>query len=131
VIVKARPLGGKADVVGTKLLKINEFLSRQLLNNDFKAIKSGWEWDRKSDAAFYFLFGKKPLPKTVEVEGPPTKIRQHLDNFKKIHRKTFVKNSRIFAVEKRKFAMPEDLLKYILKSQFVGEKSSSIKLEVL
>src|SRR3989338_6424479 len=82
--IKAISLSGKADIIGTKLLKIYEFFKNELKKHDFKIIK-----------------------------------------------KTFVKNGKLFAAEKRKFTIPEELLKSIIKNQFVKERSKSIKIEVL
>ena len=129
--ISVKPLAGKTDVVGGKLLKIYEFLANELNKHNFKTLKAGWEWDKKNDAIFYFLFDKKKLPKTIEIEGPPLKIEQHANNFKKMHKKTFVKNGKIYASDKRKFLMPEDLLKSLIKNKFVKERSKSIKINVL
>ena len=74
---------------------------------------------------------KKTLSKSIEVEGPPMKIKQHAENFRKIHKKNFVKNDKIYAKEERKFTMPETLLKNLDKKQFAKEKSKSIKINVL
>ena len=131
IIVKSKPLIGKVDVVGSKLLKIYEFLKEKLQKHDFKVLKTDWEWDKKSDAIFYFLFDKKPLPSNIEVEGPPLRIKQHVENFKKTHKKIFVKSGKIFSIEKRKFALPENLLKNIIKNQFVKERSKSIKIKII
>ena len=92
IIIKLRTLAGKIDVVGSKLLKIFEFLNENLVKHGFKIIKSDWEWDKKGEALFYLLFSKKPLPKTTEIEGPPIKIKQHSETFKKSHKSAFVKN---------------------------------------
>ena len=129
--IKIKPLTGKSDVVGSKLLKIYEFLREELNKHDFKAIKTIWEWDKKNDAAFYFLFDRKYLSKNIEIEGPPLKIKQHAENFKKMHKKTLVKRNKIFAVEQREFLAPEYLLKGAIKKQFVKERSKSIKMEIL
>ncbi len=131
IIIKAKPLSGKIDVVGSKLLKIYEFLMNELNKHNFKITKSAWEWDKKNDAIFYFLFDKKELPKAIEIEGPPLKIKQHVENFKKIHKKTFIKNNKIFATERRKFIKPEDLLKNTIKNQFVKERIKSLQTTVL
>src|SRR3989344_987946 len=56
IIIKADPLSGKIDVVGSKLLKIYEFLNEKLQKHDFRIKKTDWEWYKKSDAVFYFLF---------------------------------------------------------------------------
>jgi len=131
IIIKANPLSGKIDVVGSKLLKIYEFLNEKLQKHDFKVKRTDWEWDKKNNAIFYFLFDSKPLPKFIEIEGPPLKIKQHVDNFKKIHKKTFVKKNKIYALEQKKFTKPLELLKNLIKNQFVKERAKSMKIEVL
>ena len=131
IIAKIKPLTGKADVAGTKLLKIYDFVKQQLQKNGFKIIKTGWEWDKKNETSFYFLFSKKRLPKNVEIGGPPLRIKAHAENFKKMHKKTFVRGNRIFAVENRRFTAPEVLLRAAAKSQFAKERSKSAKIEIL
>ena len=131
IIIKVKPLSGKIDVVGSKLLKIYEFLKDELKKKDFKILKTDWEWGKKDDAVFYFLFGKKPLPKLVDIEGPPVKIASHFEHFKKIHKRTSVKHGKVHAVEMRKFILPEMLLKNLAKNQFAEERSKSIKINVL
>ncbi|MBI2656710.1 nucleotidyltransferase domain-containing protein [Candidatus Woesearchaeota archaeon] len=131
ITIKAKPLSGKIDVIGTKLLKVYEFSINELNKHDFKIIKKGWEWGKKNDAIFYFLFDKKELPKAIEIEGPPLKIKQHVENFKKIHKKTHIKNNKIFAAERRKFTKPEELLKNTIKSHFVKERVKSIQANIL
>lgn len=131
IIAEARPLHGKADVVGSKLLKIYEFFEAELGKNGFKPMKAGWEWNKKDNAFFYFLFDKNPLPKNMEIEGPPLKFREHAENFRKIHKKTFEKSGRIFAVKTREFTSPEPLIKYLANNPFIKEKSKSIKIEIL
>ena len=131
IIAKSKPLIGKADVIGSKLLKVYEFFKEELQKHNFKILKTDWEWDKKNDAIFYFLFDKKPLSNTVLIEGPPIKIKQHVENFKKTHKKTLIKNNKIYAFEQRKFSTPENLLKNIIKNQFVKERSKSIKIKIL
>ncbi|MBI2102040.1 CCA tRNA nucleotidyltransferase [Candidatus Woesearchaeota archaeon] len=128
---KATPLGGKIDVVGGKLLKIYEFLVAGLKKHGFSMIRSDWEWDKKNDSIMYFLLDKKPLSRTVQIEGPPIKIKQHAEHFRKIHKKTFAKNGKIFAIGQREFVKPEDLMKKLVKDEFVRERCSSIRLEVV
>ena len=131
IIAKSKPLAGKADVVGSKLLKVYEFLKEEMRRHDFKIIKTDWEWDKKNDAIFYFLLDKKPLPKNIEIEGPPLKIKQHVENFRKIHKKNLIKNGKIYASEQRKFLVPENLLKKLTKNKFAKERSKSVKINVL
>ncbi|MBI1936262.1 CCA tRNA nucleotidyltransferase [Candidatus Woesearchaeota archaeon] len=126
--VHAEPLEGKADVVGSKLMKIYEYFLQKLQNHEFKMIKSGWEWDKSKDAAFYFLLVKELLPENIEIEGPPAAIKHHAGHFKKIHKNTYIKNKKIYAAEKRKYVKPEELLKSLANDEFVKERSKSIKI---
>ena len=131
IIIKVKPLGGKIDVIGAKLLKVFEFCKHQLIENGFEILKNGWEWDKSNHAVFYFLFDKKPLQKLKEIEGPPLKLKTHVDHFKKTHKRAFRKSGKIFALEQRKFLFPDDLLKNLAKNDFVKERSKSIKIEIL
>ncbi|MBI4452143.1 nucleotidyltransferase domain-containing protein [Candidatus Woesearchaeota archaeon] len=128
ITIKLTPLDGKIDVVGSKLIKIYGFLAQQLGRSQFNIIKSDWEWNKKSDAALYFLFDAKPLSNKVEIEGPPLKILNHVQHFKKQHKNTFEKSGKIYAVDKRKYTLPEDLLESLLKDPYVRERAKSAKI---
>ena len=129
-IIEAKPLSGKIDVVGSKLLKIYEFLVEEFNRHDFKITKTDWEWGKKNNAKFYFLFDKKPLLSTVEIEGPPVKIKNHVNIFKKSHKKTFIRNNKLFALEQRKYLVPESLLSAITKNPYIKERCKSITVSV-
>ena len=64
----------------------------------------------------------------VKLSGPPLKITKHAEIFRKKHKKTFVKNNRLFAVEKRKFPDAKTLIGNMLKTQNVKENLISIKI---
>ncbi|MBI2661706.1 nucleotidyltransferase domain-containing protein [Candidatus Woesearchaeota archaeon] len=128
---KAKPLAGKIDVVGGKLLKIYEFMRSELARHGFKLIKSGWEWDRKNDALFYLLLEKKPLPKNVEIAGPPLDMKEHVANFKKAHKNNYPKSGKIFALVPRKFTRPEDLIRALMRDKSVRERSKSMSFRML
>lgn len=126
VIVQACPQHGKIDVVGGRLLKIYEFLKKKAENYNFKIIKADWEWDRRNNSVFYFLFDAKPLERNFEVKGPPAKMIEHAEDFKKIHRSIFTRGSRIFATVERKFLNPDDFLRHLIKDEFVKERCAGI-----
>lgn len=130
VIVEAKPLNGKADVVGSKLLRIYEFLKAKFQGFGFEILRADWEWDKKSNAAFCFLFDSKPLSKDIEIEGPPIQIKAHADRFKRLHKETFVRGDKIMAIGQRKFLVPEDLLEQLAKHEFVLERCKYAKFIV-
>jgi tRNA nucleotidyltransferase (CCA-adding enzyme) len=125
--VKIVPLEGKIDVVGSKLLKAYEFILKEFEKKDFKIIRSSWEM--KKDAYFYFSLDKKPLSGTVEIEGPPLSMEEHVKNFRKLHKKTFSKKGKIFAAEKRKFKDPKAFLKSLVSADYVKERSKSTRIQ--
>ena len=91
-------------------------------------LKSGWSWDKEKSAFFYFILKKEVLPEQEQVIGPFVRQKLHVKKFMKKHKKTVIKKKRIFAVEKRKFRVAEDLIKDTIKSTYVKEKISSIKI---
>ncbi|MCX6706870.1 MAG: nucleotidyltransferase domain-containing protein, partial [Candidatus Woesearchaeota archaeon] len=91
MIIDAKALDGKEDVVGAKLLKVLEFIESQLKQNDFNVIESGWNWDRAEKAVFWIMTSREDLPEMKTVEGPPVKLREYYENFRKVH-----KDSQVF-----------------------------------
>lgn len=128
IILKITPLKRKKDVAGAKMLKAFNNIENGLIDAGFKVVKSDMLWDKKSEALFYYVLKDIKLPKIIELPGPPLKIRQHVLLFKKAHKKTFVKNKRIFAVEKRKFTNANELIKNIIKTANVKDNIKNIKL---
>ena len=125
IVLEVKPLSGKKDVVGCKLVKTLEFINKELIENDFKVSEYGWNWDKK--AVFYFVLDKKRLSENIEKSGPPIKAKEHANNFKKKHKKTFVKKGKIFASDKRKYREPEKLIKYLFNDPYLKQKISDVK----
>ena len=46
------------------------------------------------------------------------------------HKKAFVDDKRLYAYVKRKFVLPEKLLKFFIKETYVKEKIKSAKLKI-
>jgi len=128
IILNITAKKGKKDVVGSKLLKVFEFLGKRLEKNDFKVINKGWKWDKNKEALFWFVFDKKSLSTYVERKGPPLKFPDAVKDFKKKHKSTSIKKRCIFAKDKRTFTEADKCLKYIIKDQYVKDKVSKISL---
>lgn len=123
-MLEANPLKGKNDVVGSKIVKVFEYIKKEL--EDFDVKKSGWEW--KDKATLWYVLNKKELPKEYEQQGPPIKMKEAILNFKKKHKKTIVKNNKIYAVIKRNKTKLTEILKEIIAQEYVKERIKSIKL---
>ncbi|MCH8067076.1 MAG: CCA tRNA nucleotidyltransferase [Nanoarchaeota archaeon] len=128
IMLKTKPLNKKEDVAGAKMLKAFHFIEQELISYGFKIIESDMLWHVKDSSLFYYTLENDKLSKMIEVFGPPLKVEKHAAIFKKKHKKTFVKNKRIFAVEKRKFTVAGDLIKNIIKASNVKDNVNSIKL---
>ncbi|MBD3354727.1 CCA tRNA nucleotidyltransferase [Candidatus Woesearchaeota archaeon] len=128
IVLNIESLKGKEDVVGSKLLKAFEFIDKKLEKKGFKVYSSGWKWDKKKDAKFWFIIDKKKLSMYIEKEGPPKEMKKHVKKFKKKYKRTSVKNGKLYAKVKRKYREPERLVKDLIKKRYVKEKTKKVKL---
>ena len=131
--LKVKGLKANPDVSGAKVLKIFEYLAKQLEMHDFKVIAKDWEFSKsKLEALLLYALPLKQLSERVVVKGPPVKALKHVDRFKLKHAShdVFEKNGRLFAVVKRKFTKPEELVAKLIQEEYVREKCSEIQLQV-
>ncbi|MBS3166218.1 CCA tRNA nucleotidyltransferase [Candidatus Woesearchaeota archaeon] len=123
VAITIEPLKGKEDVVGTKLLKVFQFLQKEL--EPFSIKESHWEWEE--EAVLYFALNKKELP-TIEIRsGPPIKLTEHVKVFKQRHSDNYMENSRIFARVKVPHPKVEDFVKNSLQDKYVKKRIKTVK----
>lgn len=128
LLLKVSPLSRKTDVAGAKMLKAFHSIGQSLTDAGFSVTNSDMLWCKKNEALFYYVLKGIKLPEIVELQGPPLKITRHVLLFKKAHKKTFEKNKKIFAVEKRKFTDARGLVKHILKSKNIKDNTNKIGL---
>ncbi|PLW79645.1 hypothetical protein C0585_06640 [Candidatus Woesearchaeota archaeon] len=131
IIFYAKALPGKTDVVGAKLVKVYEYLAKELKRNDFKTKRKGWNWDKEKDVCFYFFIDGKELEKELEKRGPPTKILEDSTRFRAKHDNVYVRNGRFYAKVERKFIKPLQIANFLIKETYVKERVKAIKKEVL
>lgn len=125
IILSVMPLNGKKDVVGSKMLKVLEFLDAKMKNYGFDILETGWEWNK--EALFWIITAGDILPETV-IKGPPAKLAKFADDFKKKHKKTFLKNGIVYAKEEREFTDAADYVKYLIKDEYVLDKIKNIRI---
>ena len=127
IILEVKPLEGKKDVVGSKLLKALETIKMELEKNGFSVKSHGWHWNEK--AYFWFSLKSMRIPKTFVHKGPPLKDQKNADNFRQKYKRTFVKGKRIYAKVERKVTDAKKLVNEILRNEIV--KRNFRKAEVL
>ena len=128
VMLRAEPLNKKDDVAGAKMLKAFHFIEQNLIFYGFEVIESDMLWNSKDAALFYYALESDKLPETKEVIGPPIKIKFHAELFRKKHKNTFEKNSRLYAKENRRYGSAKDLIKAVVKTSNVKDNLKSVRM---
>ncbi len=126
ILLDIKPQRGKEDVVGCKLTKALEYITKKLEESDFTILHSGLEWDKKEKAFFYCILKKEKLSKFIENKGPPLENKIHVQNFKKKHKKTFIQGNRIYTKTRRRFNEPKELINSLRKEDYLKEKINKL-----
>ena len=128
LLIGVAPLDRKEDVAGAKMLKAFHFIEQNLGHYGFKVIESDMLWHGKGSSLFYYALKSSKLEKTIEIQGPPLRMKMHVESFKKKHKKTLVKGNKIFAVGSRQFPDAKLLLKHLFKSDNIKDNAKSIEM---
>jgi len=126
IVIEILPLNGKKDAIGGKLNSLFNKIKKQIILNEFKIVKANWIWNDK--VYFWFKLKSNTLPNLEIIKGPPISNKKHLDNFKKKHKETFVKNNIIYAKEKRKISNIKDFISYLIKNKYIKKEVASIRI---
>ncbi len=127
VYLEVQPKLGKRDVVGSQLVKAFEFIQQRL--RVFGIHKSGWDWDKGSEAVFYYFTEKDEQPAFEIRAGPPLELKQYATDFKKRHKDTFEKDGKIWAKIKVEHTGLGGFVKHLIKEKYIAEKISKICLK--
>lgn len=125
VLMIVTPTEGKTDAVGAKLLKGFDFIREKL--QGFSVIHAGWEWNKGSEALFYFVVKKKELPAEEIRAGPPLKMKDFVADFKKKNKHTFEEKGKIMAKVKVENPKLNNFVNALLKDEYLKEKAKGIK----
>jgi len=127
-IIRAKPLDGKTDVSGSKLLKIYQHLKKHIQLNDFTVTDSGWDWDKKHEARIWLIIRDEQFPGMKEHQGPPVREKEAAAQFRDKHPDAYEKEKRLYAKVKRPYQKPMDLVEDLLKSEFVASRCAGVRL---
>ncbi len=133
-IVEADPARGKEDVTGAKLVKAYEHMLLQLKKKGFTVTKSGWEWNKKGNALFWYIL-QKGVPAPEIRYGPPLNNKMHAEKFREEHtgkkgRRLFEKNGRLYAEIERPYKQPEQLISQLVtEDSYLKDKAKSYTIK--
>lgn len=125
--LEIKPLKGNKDISGAKVLKVLEFLIRELENNDF--IIKDFKWDYGNPCLVYFLLKNEEVNPEKIVKGPPTNSDKHCAAFKNKHKQIFEEKGFLFAKTNREFKNAKTLVKKLLKDPYTKERCVSAVLK--
>ena len=127
ILLEASPLKGKEDVVGSKLLKLFDYVKDCISKEGWKIKENNWFWDEK--ALFYYVVEKKELSKELIHYGPPQKFIENVNEFKRKwkNHKLLQDNYRVYIKLKRKHTKIKDYIKSLLKDKYLKGLIKSIK----
>ncbi len=128
LVIQATPLTGKRDTVGTKLLKVHEYLLQKLEEEGYEITGSGWHWN--TNAYFWYTVKATKLSKTLKHSGPPLINTKHLAAFTKKYKKLALKKEKgkVYVQLPRKYATLHDYAKTLLKENEIRERVKSVKI---
>ncbi|MFH1591857.1 MAG: CCA tRNA nucleotidyltransferase [Candidatus Woesearchaeota archaeon] len=116
IAIEIKPKKGKSDVVAGKLFALFNKIKRQIKLEGFGLKKSGFIFDGK--AVFWFVFKSNKLSEYKEIRGPPLKLKKHVEQFRKKHKKTVVKKGFVCTKESRKFTDAEKFVKLLYRKLY-------------
>ena len=128
LIAKIKPLKGKRDIAGSKVLKIYSYLENKLRENEFKIIKSGWYFNRSS--MVYYIVKDENLSEKIIHYGPPVKYKEHVNEFKKKYINHRTSKGKVYAELRREIRTLRDFMKRFRKDSYVKSNIRKIKFKI-
>jgi tRNA nucleotidyltransferase (CCA-adding enzyme) len=119
-------LEGSKDVVGTKVLKAYESIIEQLSLNDFKVLRSDWNFTFNERRAEAYIIVDRKISRELTQEGPPTNSSSDYKKFVDKHvgagHEIIFKDGRIYAMVPRKFLDPKSFIEDLSKKDFINRR---------
>jgi len=113
LLLEAKTLKQAGDVAGSKLLKFYKHLKDEI--SRFYEIKdTGFIYDNSQESTFFFSVKNK---KEIIIPGPKIEDKSNVSKFKKKHKKTIIKNQKIFAKEKVEDKLRHFIAKWVIKNK--------------
>lgn len=127
IVLKVKPLKGRKDIVGSKLLKVYEYIKNKL-DEDFVIEESSWNWDKK--VLFWYVVKNKELSEFKKHYGPHLDDRFNLEKFKEkwTNNKIFAEAGRVYINIKRKNTKLKPFVQDLINDNELKDKLKSIKI---
>lgn len=127
ILIETKTSKQKGDIAGSKLLKFNRYLSKEI-KNYFYIKNNGFKYNDNQSALQFFAVKNK---EEILFKGPKIKDKKNTRAFKKKHKNTFIKSGRIYAKEKIKFNIKKFIKNWENKNKKIIKEMSISNLEIL
>ena len=127
IVLKAKELEGKEDVVGGKLLKAFNYIKEKIIKEGWKVKEANWEWN--NEVLFYYVVEKKKLSGEVIHYGPPKKLSEHVEQFRKRWKnyKVFNDTYHVYVKLKRKHREIKPFVRNLIRDKYLKNLVKNIK----
>ncbi len=128
LVLEAKSLKGKRDVVGSKLLKALDFIANRLKDEGYEVEDYDWEWNDK--IKFWYFIKEDKLSEKYKHFGPPIKEEGHLKIFKRKYKKykLLKDDGRVYVELERKYKDVFSFVKNLLRHKYLKGKVREIKI---
>src|SRR3989344_226171 len=126
---KIKTFKGKKDVMGSKLVKIYDYVKNKLKYAGFNVIKSGWYFNK--DSLIYYIVKDEVLHDKITHSGPPLKEKRHVEEFKKKHGNYKISKGKIYVELEREIKTLKDFSRKIAKDRYIKDNVRKIKFKIM
>ncbi|MCX8158727.1 MAG: nucleotidyltransferase domain-containing protein [Candidatus Pacearchaeota archaeon] len=114
----------EGDIAGTKMKKFANFLEREV-SKYFKIIRSEFDYNGGKEGSLY-LIGK--TKNEILRKGPPLKMKENAEVFKKINKEVIIKKGVLYAKIKINFSLEEFIEKFYKEREKQAREMGIIEL---
>ena len=126
---KIKTFKGKKDVMGSKLVKIYDYVKNKLKYAGFNVIKSGWYFNK--DSLIYYIVKDEVLHDKITHSGPPLKEKRHVEEFKKKHGNYKISKGKIYVEFEREIKTLKDFSRKIAKDNYIKDNIRKIRFKIM
>lgn len=128
LIFLVSPLNGKPDVIGSKILKVFNYIKDKISKEGFKIVESNWQW--KDSALLYYIVKNERLSNIIIHDGPYIKDIENVKKFNEKWKKIYYNKDRVYVKLKRKYNTIDKFSKIFLRDNYVKDNINRIKLKI-
>jgi tRNA nucleotidyltransferase (CCA-adding enzyme) len=126
ILLEVIPLKGKQDVIGSKLLKVFEFIKKQLTIEGYSIQESNWHWNSK--AYFYYILEDLKIEPHKIHYGPYITDTINYEAFKKKYKNILIDKDKCYVKIQRKYNNAKDFVKSLLKNKEIISRVKNIDI---